>query len=270
MNQQFLFEFKTDISKIKVPAQLNNPFGLDIPELARVAAKEFQAFIAAESQKWVHDFHDQQGKMFGVLVIQKEDQCYAYLGTISGKIPSNETCQRFIPSVFDLSTEDSFLQKGMNALKEIGEAIKKSNNQSEITALSETRRLKSFALQQWLFENYRFLNCYGKEQNVLEIFEDSAHGNPPAAAGECTAPKLLQYAFENHLRPIALAEFWWGKPSKSLERAHQSFYPACKNKCRPILEYMLDDTGLYNQANATFEKEIGIVMSGNKTISKEG
>lgn len=251
MNQQSLFEFKTDISKIKVPAELNNPFGVDIPEIAKVAAKEFQAFIASESQNWMHDFHIQQGKMFGVLVVQKKDQSYGYLGTISGKIPSNEICQRFIPSVFDLSTEDSFLQKGMDALKEIGEEIKRSNNQAEITALTETRRQKSFTLQQWLFKNYRFLNCYGKVQNVLEIFEASAHGNPPAAAGECTAPKLLQYAFENELRPIALAEFWWGKPSKSLERTHQGFYPACKNKCRPILEYMLDDTELFKQASVS-------------------
>lgn len=256
MNQKRLFNFKTDVSKVKIPAKLNNPFGLDIPKIAKVATKEFQAFIASESQKWVHDFHVKQGKMFGVLVIQKADHSYGYLGTISGKIPSNEICQQFIPSVFDFSTDDFFLQKGMTALKEIGKKINKSNNQAEVIELTETRRQKSFALQQWLFKNYRFLNCLGKVRNVLEIFEGSSHGNPPAAAGECTAPKLLQYAFENQLKPIALAEFWWGKPSKSLERAHQGFYPACKNKCRPILEYMLDDTELYEQASATYEKEI--------------
>jgi len=76
----------------------------------------------------------------------------------------------------------------------------------------------------------------------------SSHGNPPAAAGECAAPKLLQYAFEHRLKPIALAEFWWGNPSQNKEREHKVFYPACKNKCRPILEYMLNDTALFEHA----------------------
>ena len=109
---------------------------------------------------------------------------------------------------------------------------------------------KSFALQQRLFENYRILNLLGKEKNVLQIFKSSSQGNPPSAAGECTAPKLLQYAFKHQLKPIALAEFWWGNLLTNKEREHQVFYPACKNKCRPILEYMLNDTQLFNQANA--------------------
>ena len=36
--------------------------------------------------------------------------------------------------------------------------------------------------------------------------------------------------------------------TKSKEREHLKFYPACKNKCRPILEYVLDDTGLFEKA----------------------
>ena len=81
----------------------------------------------------------------------------------------------------------------------------------------------------------------------MQIFEHSSQGNPPAATGECSAPKLLQYAFENKLTPIALAEFWWGNTTKSLERKHKGFYPACKNKCRPILEFMLDDNELFEK-----------------------
>ena len=89
----------------------------------------------------------------------------------------------------------------------------------------------------------------------MQIFKSSSHGNPPSAAGECAAPKLLHYAFKHQLKPIALAEFWWGNTLKNIEREHKDFYPACKNKCRPILEYMLDDTELFNQSNAGYEKE---------------
>jgi len=65
-------------------------------------------------------------------------------------------------------------------------------------------------------------------------------GKPPAAAGECATPKLLQYAFLNGLRPVAMAEFWWGAPPKSEIRKHRQFYPACTGKCKPILEHMLE------------------------------
>jgi len=106
------------------------------------------------------------------------------------------------------------------------------------------------ALQKQLFSHYQFLNILGEEQNIVEVFQNSSHGKPPSAAGECAAPKLLQYAFEQGLKPIALAEFWWGNSPKNKERTHKVFYPACKNKCRPILEYMLNDTQLYQQATA--------------------
>ncbi|NQY09254.1 MAG: pseudouridylate synthase [Flavobacteriales bacterium] len=244
-----ILNFITDLSKIKVPVSFNNPFAIDVPGIASIAAKEFQKIIASESQGWEHDFHTKKGKMFGVLVVQREDNSYAYLGTASGKLPDNVTCDKFVPSIFDDSLDDFFINKGMSELTEIGNEIKKSTNQTEITLLTEERKQKSFAIQEWLFENYSIVNLLGVKKNVLQIFKNSSHGYPPSAAGECAAPKLLQYAFEHQLKPIALAEFWWGKPLKNKEREHMSFYPACKNKCRPILEYMLNDTELFNQAN---------------------
>lgn len=256
MDTQHIFNFITDISKINIPAKLNNPFGLSIPEIAKIAAKEFQDFISSESQVWKHDFLIQKGKMFGILVVQKEDNTYGYLGTVSGKLQGNTICDKFVPSVFDDSTDDFFINKGMKELTEIGSQIKEASNPSEISSLTEKRKQKSFALQQQLFENYQFLNSLGIEKNVLQIFESSSHAKPPAAAGECAAPKLLQYAFEYRLKPIALAEFWWGNPIKNKEREHKVFYPACKNKCRPILEYMLGDTELFKQASASSENEI--------------
>lgn len=248
MQSQLLFDFNTNIADIGIPKQLNNPFSSVPPQLAEIAAFEFQQFIEKASIQWKHNFHTQKGKMFGVLVVKKDNGDYGYLGTISGKIPSNEICEAFVPSTFKVSDGDFFINKGMTELTQIGSQIKLSNNQSEIHSLTELRKDKSFALQQKLFMHYRFINQNGLEKNVLEIFEDSLHGNPPAAAGECAAPKLIQYAFKNNLKPIALAEFWWGyKPNK--ERSHKVFYPACKNKCRPILEFMLNDKALYNQAN---------------------
>ncbi len=114
----------------------------------------------------------------------------------------------------------------------------------EINQLKEERRLKSGALQQRLFAEYSFLNPFGERKSIGEIFNN----NPPAGAGECAAPKLLHYAFEHHLKPIAMAEFWWGQSPKSEIRKHKQFYPACKSKCEPILlSHMLK--GLEMEAN---------------------
>ncbi|RBA28597.1 RluA family pseudouridine synthase [Flavobacterium tibetense] len=114
----------------------------------------------------------------------------------------------------------------------------------EINQLKEERRVKSGALQQKLFAEYSFLNQFGERKSIGEIFNN----NPPAGAGECAAPKLLHYAFEHHLKPIAMAEFWWGQSPKSEIRKHKQFYPACKSKCEPILlSHMLK--GLEMEAN---------------------
>lgn len=247
MDAPLIFNFKTDITRINIPTKLNNPFGEYIPEIARTAAKEFQTFIDLESQKWAYDFRIQKGKMFGILVVQKADDTHGYLGTASGKLPKNAICDKFIPSVFDDAVGDYFINKGMTELTEIGILKKASTNQAEIDSLKEKSRQKSIALQRRLFENYHFSNLSGKKENLLEIFRRSSHGNPPSASGECAAPKLLQYAISHQLKPIALAEFWWGKPTINKEREHNVFYPACKDKCRPILEYMLEDPELFDR-----------------------
>ncbi|GGD23751.1 RluA family pseudouridine synthase [Flavobacterium orientale] len=130
--------------------------------------------------------------------------------------------------------------------------------QSKIDALKEERKQKSARLQQKLFHQYAFLNQQGIPKSLGAIFEE----NPPASAGECAAPKLLQYAFANQLKPIALAEFWWGQSPKSEVRKHGQFYPACTGKCKPILAHMLegivmDDNPL--EVNPALGKDITIV-----------
>ena len=250
MNKKFLFNFKTDISNVDITSNLNNPFSTYIPKIAKIAAKEFQEFITLESKEWNYDFKTQRGKMFGILVVKKQDNTYCYLGTVSGKLPKNAICEKLIPSVFNASVGDFFINKGMVRLSELGNKIKQSNSHSEIIFLKEERKQKSVSLQTKLFENYRFKNLSGKQKNILEIFDESGHGKPPAASGECAAPKLLQYAIENQLKPIALTEFWWGSSAENKEKENRAYYQACKNRCRPILEYMLEDTELFTKKDA--------------------
>ncbi len=109
----------------------------------------------------------------------------------------------------------------------------------ELNRLKKERKERSIELQNQLFDHYNFLNAHLKSQSLRSIFEKTTQKIPPSGAGECAAPKLLQFAFQNHLKPIALAEFWWGASPKSEVRKHGQFYPACKAKCEPILGHML-------------------------------
>ena len=110
---------------------------------------------------------------------------------------------------------------------------------NDITRLKRLRRAKSKALQKKLFAQYEFLNAHEEVKDLNRIFADLPEQTPPSGAGDCAAPKLLQYAYQHNLQPIAMAEFWWGPAPKSAIRQHKNYYPSCYSKCQPILGHML-------------------------------
>lgn len=126
------------------------------------------------------------------------------------------------------------LKKFINRQIEI-ERKKLSIFENEIQMLKQKRAAHSADLQSRIFEQYTFLNAHAKKKNLIDLFD----GNPPAGAGECAAPKLLQYSYLNSLKPLCMAEFWWGISPESEIRKHKQFYPSCKSKCEPILSHML-------------------------------
>lgn len=134
--------------------------------------------------------------------------------------------------------------------------------ESQIESLKKERKEKSSALQNQLFEQYAFLNQSGKTKSLGAIFAETVFEKPPAGAGECSTPKLLQYAFLHDLKPLAFAEFWWGASPKSEVRKHKQFYPACSGKCRPILKHMLEGMEIDENPllkNLAHDKQIEII-----------
>ncbi|MFS2717182.1 pseudouridine synthase [Bacteroides uniformis] len=121
-----------------------------------------------------------------------------------------------------------------------------------ISALKSERKTRSAALQQKLFAQFGMLNYRGELKNLCEIFGQTVHKTPPAGAGECAAPKLLQQAYLHGWKPIAMAEFWWGDSPKTEIRHHGHYYPACKGKCEPILQHMLQ--GLQVEENPMLKR----------------
>jgi len=184
------------------------------------------------------------GKMFGVLVVEHPTLGLGYLSAFSGKIGNSNEHLGFVPPIFDSLDESSFLNQGMRELGTINERIRELQDsgkadRSILDSLKNHRKEHSKQLQQRLFDQYHFLNILGESKSLSEIFKVIGAKNPPTAAGECAAPKLLDHAFKHGQRPIALVEFWWGASSRSEACVHKQFYAPCKDKCGPILEHML-------------------------------
>lgn len=122
--------------------------------------------------------------------------------------------------------------------------------EEEITLLKQQRKAMSEALQRRIFRLFRVRNAKGEEKDLTEIFQQFHDAQfagrrvphsplPPSGAGECCAPKLLQYAYIRHFEPVCMAEFWCGASSTGEIRHDGHFYPACRSKCLPILTFML-------------------------------
>ena len=130
------------------------------------------------------------------------------------------------------------LRRRRKAMEQVGSTLT-TQHSTFLKSLQRKRKQMSDELQRWLFSAYRMLNAKGEERDLIDIFREYTHAMPPAGAGDCCAPKLLQYAYLHHLRPVCMAEFWWGESPASEIRHHLHYYPACRSKCLPILTHML-------------------------------
>ena len=142
--------------------------------------------------------------------------------------------QEIINEQFQFNEYANYLNEDL-----VNETKKLEVIRAKILQLKNSRKQKSGILQEKVFESYKFLNQFHEIKNLRDIFPNYLDKKPPAGSGDCSAPKLLQYAFENNLKVLAMGEFWWGiSPSKEI-RKHKSFYPSCNSRCKPILSHML-------------------------------
>ena len=163
------------------------------------------------------------GKMFGVLVVAASDGTVGYLRGFSGMVAGTWTIEGWAPPTYDGAARDAVWIPGEAELYDLGTD-------------DDARTARSRELLPAIQETYRFTNAWGEVRALRDLF---APKEPPGGAGDCAAPKLLAQAYAQGLRPLALAEFWWGAPPRTGDRRAGSFYPACQGKCPPILAHML-------------------------------
>lgn len=166
---------------------------------------------------------------------------------------------------FFLKEYEEYLSHNIAPLKKEYNLLK-----HEIQKLKDKRRNGSHWLQDWLFDEYNFLNSRKETANVKTLFEKRIPNVPPAATGDCAAPKMLQYAYKHDLKPITMAEFWYGPSPKSQVRQHGNFYPACRSKCEPVLEFMLQGLNVAANPlldNPAVDKELEIIYEDDDMLA---
>lgn len=191
------------------------------------------------------------GKMFGVLVVATPDGTIGYLRGFSGMVDGQWEIDGWAPPAFDQSTRDRVWIPGeaemldfaarratlIASLPDHADSADAFRLNAAVRTLDETRTARSRVLMAQIQDSYHFANARRETCSLRSLF---APAEPPAGAGDCAAPKLLAHAYGLGLRPLALAEFWWGAPSPTGDRRAGIFYAACRGKCLPILTHMLD------------------------------
>ena len=199
---------------MELPSRFTYPFCYVPHPLVADAARALIAKLDAD-QELGSIF--KEGKMIGVL-LTSEGPLYAFSGLAGGK----SVLPGFVPPIYDL-TEGYFKEE-----------------EARISAMSAgpEKSAASARLQSWIFQQYRVHNALGEEKTIAEVFAEKGLV-PPGGTGDCAAPKLLEYAYRNGLKPNAMGEFWYGASPRREVREQGRFYPSCTGKCGPLLTWMM-------------------------------
>jgi len=208
------------------------------------------------------------GQMFGVLVCVDAEGNTVVLRAFSGQFNSRWQAEGWVPPTFDLEGYYQILPKVTSSVQQMtgdidcckhkadqcklkfeeamrsgGRAAQKDYRKQMREAfkafdLSKKKRRTYSQSMMFVFQDlYQLQNFKGDKQSILNVFYEDR--GIPIGSGDCCAPKLLHAAAQKGLTPLGLTEFYFGKENKSSTKHHKEFYLSCKNKCQPILGYML-------------------------------
>jgi len=196
-----------------------------------------------------------EGKMLGVLAAADVEGTVHVFYAFSGNVSGLSRVEGFVPPIFDLMEPDGHFKREESRISAISERMRSCDSSSEeYRRLKTERRTRSENLQNWIFDNYIVCNGLGERLSVAQVF--ALRGLvPPGGTGDCAAPKLLQYAYLNGFKPLAMGEFWYGASPAGEVRSSGAFYPSCLGKCGPLLEWMMK--GLDVEANP-LEKDFSV------------
>src|SRR5690606_7223492 len=121
-------DFPREVGAEELPQRFNFPFYYEPHPLCLEAAAHLQQYLR-ESLRG-----QENGKMFGVLLVQDEHGRLGYLRAFSGKLAGTNQWPGFVPPIFDLLNPDGFYRKGEAEINEINARIAAMEQSPELTA----------------------------------------------------------------------------------------------------------------------------------------
>ena len=199
---------------------------------------------AADCFSTRHLLEPAAGKMFGVMLCRDTDGQLGTLRAFSGEWLSWEAPAGWVPSSGNLAEyadERQHTEARVAALTQQIDGLKALATSKPIRRQIETIKIErgrlSRALTDRIHQAYRFDNTLGEILPLTQV--DTGGARPPTGMGDCCAPKLLQAAIRHGMTPLGMVEFWWGSSSAVHPRVEGVFYSACREKCYPILGFLL-------------------------------
>jgi len=182
-------------------------------------------------------FGQPRGQMFGVMTYEDAAGNPGVAKAFSGQFNGVWAVKGWAPPLVEQKAFDEVSRLIEPEIKRLGRRIQALNGDATLrTELKRMRRELSSQLMREILELYVLRNFKNESAQLQHVFQGKGI---PTGTGDCCAPKLLQLAAVNGWRPLGIAEFFWGRENRSGTREHARFYPACIEKCRPILGFML-------------------------------
>jgi len=183
-------------------------------------------------------FSEARGKMFGVLECVAPNNCISWLYSFSGQYNGQWLVDGWVPPLFDV---DAFWRTTDPVERQI-KALSREIDQLPLLSPSRLHLLKhrrklSQSLMHKIHALYTLHNFRSESMTFTDLLGNSA--GKPTGLGDCCAPKLLNFAALSGLTPISLAEFYFGRINRSRSKNHGQFYPACSDKCQPLMGFLL-------------------------------
>lgn len=183
-------------------------------------------------------FGQNRGKMFGVMTCRAKDGSERVLRAFSGQYNGIWEVKGWAAPLFDIEVFNKIYADIEPRIKELGHAITATKEDPFYRdSLRHQRRQLSRRWMAEIHSLYTLRNFRGQKRSLTETFTSA--GGIPTGTGDCCAPKLLNQAIREHLTPLGMAEFYWGRENASGTRQHGLFYPPCTSKCAPILGFLL-------------------------------
>lgn len=183
-------------------------------------------------------FGEPRGKMFGVLECLDRSGATVWLYAFSGQFNGQWSVEGWAPPLFDLNRFKAAHDPGERQIKALGRTLAQTARGSEKhNELIRQRKRLSRRLMTDIHDLYQLQNSAGEHATLHQAC--ILDGGKPTGTGDCCAPKLLNWAAVRNLLPLSLAEFFFGRTNRSKSKIHGTFYAPCKEKCQPLLGFLL-------------------------------